>query len=424
MKIKKYILTKKDDIKNIKVKPRQKEIEFTKEFISSIVGPRRAGKTYFLYYVIKKLNLKEDKYLFVNFEDYVDFTDPFEFLTCHKEIYGNTPEFIFLDEIQSLKSWKKFVYTLYESKRYHIFITGSSSKLLSKEIASQLRGRTRTIKIYPFSFKEIFYLYGIKKKKALSLYNEGKIKNILNKHLYTQFPVLVLEKSNPSDYFRDYIDLVVHKDIEERYGIEERFTLELFIKNVISSFTKEFSVHKVFNTLKSQGVKVSKKTLYNFQKILADVQFAFFLRKYSKSLRKTELSIPKVHLVDPGLYNFFVEKDASKTMENIVFLEFLKAGYEPNREIFHLKISDKEVDLLIKENNRVKYLINVTHASSFDEIENREYASLLKGYDLFKSDKPELIVITWDYEDEKELSWWGKSGKIKFVPLWKWLLGL
>ena len=70
----------------------------------------------------------------------------------------------------------------------------------------------------------------------------------LKKHIYTQFPVLVLKNESPIDYFREYIDLVIHKDIEERYGIEERFTLELFIKNVISSFTKEFSVHKVFNT--------------------------------------------------------------------------------------------------------------------------------------------------------------------------------
>jgi predicted AAA+ superfamily ATPase len=210
--------------------------------------------------------------------------------------------------------------------------------------------------------------------------------------------------------------------IYRKHGIVSKL---LFIKSAISSFTKEFSIHKLYNTLKSQGIKVSKKTLYNFQKILEDIQVFFFLRKYSKSLRKLEMSIPKVHLVDPGLYNYTVEEDISRTMENLVFLELLKNGLAPNTNIFYFNTKEKyEVDFLIKEGLRVKQLIQVTYANNFDEIEPREYRALLHAKELFKAHKPELIVITWDYEDEKELTWFGKKGVIKFVPLWKWLLNI
>ena len=104
MDIKTYIVTRKEDIKNIKVKPRLREINITKDFIHSIIGPRRSGKTYYLYYLIKKLNLNEEDYLFVNFEDYVDFKDPFDLLIYHKEIYVKDLEYIFFDEIQSLNN--------------------------------------------------------------------------------------------------------------------------------------------------------------------------------------------------------------------------------------------------------------------------------------------------------------------------------
>ncbi|BFI73525.1 uncharacterized ATPase, AAA superfamily [Nanoarchaeota archaeon] len=424
MDIKTYLVTKKEDIKNINVKPRLKEINITKDFIHSIIGPRRSGKSFYLYYLIKKLNLKEEDYLFVNFEDYVDFKDPFDFLIYHKEIYGKDPEYLFFDEIQNLNNWEKFVYTLYESKRYYIFITGSSSKLLSKEIATSLRGRSISINIYPLSFKEIFFYENVENKKLYSIYEEGKIRNIVNKYIYSQFPDIIFNNINPSDFFKIYLDLIVYKDIIDRYGIKNRYALELFIKSAITSFTKEFSIRKLFNTLRSQNIKVSKNLLYNFQKILEDIQIFFFLRNYSKSLRKLELSIPKIHLVDPGLYNYIIEKDIGKTLENIVFLEFIKNGLEINKNIFYFENNNYEIDFLIKEGNRITKLINVSYVNNFDEIDKREIRSLIHSYELFKEHNPELIIITWDYEDEKEISWFNKKGKIKFIPLYKWLLNI
>ena len=208
------------------------------------------------------------------------------------------------------------------------------------------------------------------------------------------------------------MDLIIYRDIIERYGIRNRYALEIFIKNTISSYTKEFSVHKLYNTLKSQGYKVSKKSLYNFQKILEDIQFVFFLRKYSKSLKTLELSTPRVHLIDLGIYNYLVSENIGKIMENVVFLELLKSGFVPNKELFYYSNQKGEIDLIVEKDSRVKYLIQVTYANDFDEIEARERRNLLRIGELFKRDKPKLIVITWDYEDERKLSWFGKENII------------
>ncbi|MGB9674752.1 MAG: ATP-binding protein, partial [Nanopusillaceae archaeon] len=215
MHIRKYTITKKEDIKRLNVKERIYK-EFSKNLINVIVGPRRAGKTYYLYdLILNKLKLKDEDYVYINFEDYVEFNDPFDIITIHKELYGKEPEYLFFDEIQSLKNWERFIYTLYESKRYYIFITGSNSKLLSTEIATQLRGRTKTINIFPLSFIEIFKYENITKDK-ISIYDEGKIKNIVNKNIYTQLPDIYFNNEDPFEIFNQYFDLVIQRDVINR----------------------------------------------------------------------------------------------------------------------------------------------------------------------------------------------------------------
>ncbi|MCD6222894.1 MAG: ATP-binding protein, partial [Thermoplasmata archaeon] len=403
----------------IKVVPRDLKVDNTKNFIISIIGPRRAGKTFFLYDLIKRKKLKENEFCFVNFEEPIEIKDPLKLPFFHQEIYGKEPKFLFFDEIQELRNWEKIVYSFYEKKKYFIFITGSSSKLLSKEIATLLRGRTISYFIYPFSFSEILRAREIKIEKVLSGYKISKIKNLLMNCLKNGcFPDIVLENIIPSIFFRDYFTLIIFKDMMERYGIRKRYLLEFFLKSLISSFSKEFSINKIFKTLKSQSIKASKTTLYNFQKIVEDVGFAFLLKKYEKSLRKIEMSIPKVYIVDNGIASFLEGKiEMGKLMENFVFLELIKKGFEPNREIFYWRdYQQREVDFVLKERSKVKQLIQVTYANARDEIENREIRNLLKASKILKCN--DLLCITWDYDGEEIIN----DEKIRFMPLWKWLL--
>ena len=413
-KILRYLIDRKKDIKLLDIKRRSIKLSPTKDFILSIVGPRRAGKTYLLYYFIKSNNLKDKNYLFVNFEEIEGNLS--DFIDKHQEIYGKYPRFLFLDEIQNLNNWEREVYKVYERKRFYIFLTGSSSKFLSKEIATQLRGRSLTIKLFPFSFKEILQINNLK-KKFYSSEEIGRIKNILRTCIREGcFPDIVLKKVEASKFVSEFVDLVIYRDIMERYEIRNRVGLEFFIRNAIASTSNIFSVNKIYNSAKSLQIKVSKNTLYNFQKFLEDVNVVFFLKKYSRSIKKIELSLPKSYVVDNSIYTFTTYKyDIGILMENFVFQELLKLGYEPNRNLFYFG-NNYEVDFILLEKGIVKQLIQVTFASNKSELKKEETGNLVKASK--KLNCKDLLIITWDYEDDLEV-----EGKIiNCLPLWKWLL--
>ncbi len=417
--IREYLVTKKRDIETLDVKPRLTRVVPNRNFIISIIGPRRSGKTYFLYHIIRNMQLREEDFLFVDFEEPIGIGDPLRLPYIHQELYGIHPKYMFLDEIQALENWVKVVYSFHAKKRYYIFITGSSSKLLAKEIATQLRGRSIPIYIYPFSLAETLSVKDIEIRYPLDLYTVSTIKHLMYTHMDIGFfPDIVLGNITPSIFFREYLDLVIYKDIIERYGIRNRYALEFLIKSALSSNTKDFSIRKIYNTLKSGGVKISKKTLYNFQRILEDIKMFFFLRKFDKSLRRIELSTPKVYAIDTGLATYYsMEKSKSRQMEHLVLLELIKTGLEPNEDIFYWKDPQKnEIDFVIVKNDIVSQLIQVTYASAKDEIMQREIKALIKAST--KLNCKNLTIITWDYEDKIKAD----RKTIDVTPLWKWFL--
>ncbi len=396
---------------------RELKIEETKKIVS-IVGPRRSGKTWYFYYLFQNL----EKPMYVNFED-IAFRDIrpeeiFELIKIFSEVKYE-PKTLLLDEVQNLKKWEIVVRSLYD-RGFKIFITGSSSKLLSKEIATQLRGRSLTYLLLPFSFREFLKAKGFEVKETYECI--GKLLKLLEEYMYFGgFPEVVLS-SNKERILKEYFDEIFYKDFVERHKIKSidfgRFLFEFCFQN----FSKEISFKKIKNYFER---KISDTTLYNYIEKLEDTLSVFFLKKYSKSVYIRSSWPRKVYVVDLGISTILgFEKNIGKRLENIVFLELLrKTNKNPLMEVYYFKdYQQHELDFLIKEGLRIKQLIQVTYANSFDEIDKREIRALLHAKELFKQHKPELIVITWDYEDEKELSWFGKKGKIKFVPLWRWLL--
>ena len=425
MSLREYLVTKKKEIEQLDVKEREKEILQTKSVATSIIGPRRAGKSFFLFYIIKKKKLEENDYVYVNFEEdevkHFKREEKVNVIKYHVEEYGKEPSYLFFDEIQNLKRWESFVYSLIEKKRYYIFLTGSSSKLLSKEIATQLRGRTLSQTIFPFNFREYLSLHNLKIPKHLSSYDVSKIKANLKDYLrFSGFPQILIDRLPPKQFLKEYVDLVVFKDIVERYGIENLFAIRYLIQKEISNFSKEFSINKVYNELKSQGIKIGKGTLYSYSVYLEDVMFGFLLKKFSFSEKETMLSVPKVYLCDHGIPNFSLTRfsiEFGRLMENLVFTELKQQEFERKIDLFYFKdYQQHEVDFVIKQGLRVNQLIQVTYASGLDEIEKRELRSLVKAGELLQC--KDLLVITWDLEDQIEF----KDKTIKFIPLWKWLL--
>ncbi|MEM1546497.1 MAG: ATP-binding protein [Candidatus Methanomethylicia archaeon] len=426
MDLKRYLIDKKSDIGLLTVKERAVNFQINRNFIVSVIGPRRAGKTYSIYDLIKnKMGLQDRDFLFINFEDEgITSLSREEILNSvfyHQEIYGNEPNFLFFDEVQAFNNWEKIVYTLFEKKKYNIFITGSSSKLLSKEIATQLRGRCISFLILPLSFSEVVRLRGLKIDKFLTTSEESKLKNLLSLHLLKGgFPDIVLNEVDPKKFFKEYMDLVAFRDIVERFGVRNIFVIRYLMTSILSSFSKEFSINRNYEILKEKGVKVSRKTLYSYSQLFEDAFFCFYLSKFEPSLRREFLSLKKVYLCDSGLASLLAREEKGRLMENTTFLELKRRQNEnPLLEIYYWKdYQQREVDFVVKEGLKIKQLIQVTYASSRDEVEKREIKALIKASEQLKCKN--LLIITWDYEDEIRVN----EGKIRFTPLWKWLLSM
>lgn len=413
----KYLKDKAEIINKVEVLKRDIEVKITKRFIISIVGPRRAGKTYFFYYLAKSLGRD---YIYINFEDSImsDIKprDILDFISYYEEFFGKKPEFLFFDEIQVIKGWEKPVRELFERRDHTIFVTGSSSKLLSKEIATQLRGRSIKYLLLPLSFGEFLRFNKVKLEYPFSTSEENKLKNFFLKYLKNGgFPDVVLEEGIFWKFFEEYIDLVIYKDIAERWRIRNLFLLKNMIKSVVSSISSKFSLHKFHKVLKSQGIKVSKKTVYSYFDYLKDSLFVFDLRKYSPSIRKSELTIPKIYLVDNGILKYFGIDDLGRCLENIIFLHLLRMkNQKPSLRIYYWEENGKEVDFLVID-GKGKTLINVTWELDEKNYE-REVKSLIKVSKFFETE--DLLIITYDQEEEIR-----ENDKIiKVVPAWKFLL--
>jgi len=404
---------------------RELKIAIDIKFIPSIIGPRRAGKTYYLLYLRKHF----ENPLYLNFEDSrlygLIYKDLRGVIRIFIENYGK-PDILLLDEIQNLKGWEIISRELYDLKKYKMVITGSSSKLLSKEIATQLRGRTLSYLLLPFSFREFLRAKRISINLRL-LDDIAKLKGLLKEYLeFGGFPDVVLSK-NKEKILKEYSDLILFRDFVERHKVENLEVAKFLFNFIIQNFSKEVSINSLYNKLKSRNIKVSKDTVYKYISKLEDTVFFFFVKRFSQKVHLRESWPKKVYICDTGLTKIIrFSENIGRLMENLVFLELLrKTNENPLMEIFYFQTKEGyEVDFLIKENLRIKQLIQVTYANDFDEIDKREIRALLHTNELFKQDKPELIIITWDYEDEKELSWFGKKGKIKFIPLWKWVLNV
>jgi len=389
----------------------------------SIIGPRRAGKTFYLFQ--KK---RAHSGIYIDFESAefskANIEDVIKIISLYERYFERKVNIIYLDEIQNLKNWERLARTLL-NYGYKLYISGSSSKLLSKEIATQLRGRSLTYLLLPFSFREFLVAKSFKIKKLYTLSEITKIKKYLRDYLdFGGFPEVVLKKEKEK-ILKEYLELAFYKDFVERHKIESIEVAKIIFEYLLQNFSKEISITKIQNFIEKTLRIKTRSTIYNYLDKLQDTLLVFFIERFEKSIYRKKFFPKKVYVCDVGLVKIKkISEDIGKVIENSVFLELLrKTNENPLMEIYYLKTKEGyEVDFLIKEGLKVKQLIQVNYADSFDEIEEREIRALLHAKELFKQDKPELICITWDYEDEREMRWFGKRSKVKFLPLWKWLL--
>ena len=402
--------------------PREIKIDFEKPIqrAISIIGPRRCGKTYEMFYLCKQIAKKygKNQLLYINFEradlGILDYSDLINLLDTFYELYPqnkNKRLWLFLDEIQNVSKWEKFVRTVLD-EGIKVFISGSSSKLLTKEIATSMAGRNLSYTLFPFSFREFLGIKKFEIKKFYSSSEKALLINLLQEYMiYGAYPETIIYKEEREKILKDIFDTAIYKDVIERGKIRNISALKILINALLTA--KEFSVNKFYNYLKSKGMKIGKNVLYNYIELLNDAFFVFLLKKFSPSYKKAEQSLPKIYFIDNGLLTINGINDKGRLMENLVFVELLRRNLDI---AYYQNIRKQEVDFVVKKGKKVKQLIQVCYDIEDFMTKEREVKALVEASKELKCNN--LFVITQDYEAEEKF----KENKIKFIPLLKWLL--
>ncbi|QDA31853.1 ATP-binding protein [Thermococcus indicus] len=380
----------------------------------AIIGPRRVGKTYLMRQIIEKLRaegLPEENIAYVNLEDPrlvgASLEDLMTLLEVLREM-GGEKFHLFLDEVQVVDGWERFVRYLLDVG-YRVFVSGSSSKLLSKEIATQLRGRSIAVRVFPFSFGEFLKARGFAAKRYLSSAEKAELRRLLHEYLeWGGYPEVVLNPHMRIEVLRGILDLAIYRDIVERWEVRNLSALRLLLK--ILARSSHLTLTKAYSTMKSLGVSIGKGTLADYLEYLSDAFILHRLPPYVKSYKKAELLGFKPYLADNGLLRITGVKDKGRLLENLVMVELLRRGFEPGEDLFYVPGDGWEVDFLAGDE-----LIQVSYELHTLNWE-RELKALLNATK--RVDAKRLTVITFVDRERVELN--GK--RIDVVPLQDWLL--
>jgi predicted AAA+ superfamily ATPase len=400
---------------------RDLSIPLHSSLIISLIGPRKAGKTYFLYQIIQDLlkkGLKKEQIVYINFEDErllpLTKDDADLVLEAYFELYPSFDKkiFFFFDEIQNLPFWPNFLRRI--SQKHSIFITGSSSKMLSFEIATALRGKTLSFYLHPFSFKEFLRYKKITLEKNFSYHKQRFIlKKLFLEYInFGGLPVIFdLEENFKIKYLQEYLNLVTYKDIIERYQIKNSSFFKELEKNLILETSNFFSLSSYFKTLKNLGFSIGKDTLFQYFSYLEEINLINTSSFFSKSKKSKLVNPKKIYVFDTGLYKALsFEEEKGKLLETAVF-NYLK---QKNFETYYYK-KENEVDIIAKKEKMI-IPIQVCYSLKNQKTKEREIKGLINFAKNFKVNKG--LIITFDEESEIE----EKSFLIKVIPAWKMMV--
>lgn len=378
--------------------------------ILAVLGVRRCGKSIFSVLLAREAG---GNFGCVNFDDErlvgIGAKDLNKILQAFYELYGKI-DLVILDEPQNVDGWELFANRLRRTKR--VIVTGSNSQLLSGELATALTGRHVDVSMFPFSFREVLSF----KPNVYLTEDIARVKRELEKYLKgSGFPEF--SKFGPRIVINIYGD-VINKDCIRRHGIRNEKSFRELAKYLVSNFSSEFTYSKLS---KITGIK-DVHTVKNYVEYLRQAFLVHVLERFSFKLKQQFIAPKKTYVVDHGLANFMgfgLEKNMGRTYENLVCTELLNRVSEKHDEgIYYYKDSQgREVDFAHRKGARIKRLIQVCYDLSDLSTKERELKSLTKASRELRC--RDLLVITHDHEGEEKFD--GKM--VKFMPLWKWLLG-
>lgn len=389
--------------------------------ICAVIGARRTGKTYLLFALVKNLRetLDNTRIVYINFEDDrlfpLQLKDLSLFVDAYYELYPDNKKktvYFLFDEVQVVENWELFIRRLNDNENCRIYVTGSSSKLLGKEISTSLRGRTLSFHLLTLNLKEFLRFSEIK----VNLYSSqslAKIKHSVNQYLTgSALPeIFYIESHLRLKVLQEYLDLVIYKDVVERYQVSNLFFMKYLVKFLFSNTSNLISINKIYNDIRSAGLNISRHTVYEYISYLEDSLTIYSVPLYTKNLREQNRNPRKFYSMDVGLRKAVtISEDRGSILENCVFLHLKRL----TDEIYYDNV-DGEVDFCIRSEGKIS-VINVCYNLSDKDTLNREVKSLSAA--MVKHKVRDGLILTYDEEFVVE----NEAGMIRVKPFWKWSL--
>jgi uncharacterized protein len=375
-----------------------------------ISGIRRCGKSSLLYLIKEQMNLEESEFCYFNFDDeriIADTTILEQLFNLHIEVYGKTP-ILFLDEIQNVDNWEKFVNRIYE-QGIKVFVTGSNAKLLSSEISTSLTGRNKLIELFPFSFSE--YLRFVGNSYNLSRLNSTSkallLKDFNNYMEHGGFPLVV--KENDTELINAYFQDILYRDIIARYRLSQVNEIKQIGLYFASNIGKIFSYAQL---QKISGIK-SLSSIKNYLYYYEQSYLFFYLKKFDYSIKKQIMNPKKVYTIDSAFmfrigFNFTENK--GRVLENMAYVELRRRS----KEVYYF-LGKNECDFLVKEGLSIVQAIQVVYLLDHTNCE-REFKGLQEAMTTYNLKNGLLLVYNFEESLVKV------PEEITIVPIWKWFL--
>lgn len=369
--------------------PRQYLFPGASNVIKVAVGMRRSGKTYFLFQTIQQLlqtDIPIETVFYLNFED--NRLLPMDHKAMGRlvdEWYTLYPEnhhrccYLFLDEVQNIEGWPLVLRRLMDTKNIQIYVTGSSAKLLSTEIATSLRGRSLALEILPYNYTEYLKAHHLEyPTKTFGKQTLDTHRRYLLDYLRVGgFPgIQAMSLHEQLESLQNYVETVIFRDIIERHQIGNVALLKYFIGFLLKSIAAPFSIHKFYKDIKSQGHKAGKDTLYSYLNYLEDAFLVFAVPLFSESLRRVQTNPKKIYAIDTGLVvanTFNLSENWGPFFENRVYLDLRRQG----KKIFYYQTSDGyEVDFVTQDLHGNHEIIQVAWDTTDPQTLEREERAL------------------------------------------------
>jgi len=396
--------------------------------IDAVIGMRRTGKTWFLFQIMRhylEQGIPKEAMLYLNFDDERLLPMGAAELGRISEAYyrlfpGHRDRtcYFFFDEVQNISGWEVWLRRLVDTEPVQIAVTGSSAKLLSREIATALRGRALSTEMFPFSFREALAHEGVgdipasrpgAKRRAL-------LDNRLRRYLLNGgFPeVQAVAEEHRIRILQEYVDVVILRDIVERYQVGNILPLRYLIRHLLAAPATLFSVNKFHNDLKSQGIACGKNTLHEYFEYLADAYLIYPISIHSRSERAKRVNPRKVYVIDTGLANAFLHRpqsDWGRLLENFVFMELRRKGLEIE---YYRTVDGLEVDFIVTNRGGTQELYQVSLELRDARTREREVRALTTA--MRETETEQGTILSLDATERIE----SDVGVIDVLPAWLW----